>query len=222
MLLAVDTSTAQIGLALYDGIRVSGEMLWHSRYHHTVELAPALAGLLARTGISMDDIQALGVALGPGSFTSLRVGLALVKGLALARHLPLIGIPTLDILAAAQPMRKMPLAAVLQAGRGRLAIGWYKSRDNKWQAEGVAQVTTMETLVGDIRSPTLVCGELSAEERQRLARKRKNVLLASPAQCARCPAFLAELAWQRWQEGKIDEIASLAPIYLHVAGSLAM
>src|SRR5262245_27616805 len=119
MLLAVDTSSTQMGLALYDGAQVIAEYAWRSAQRHTVELAPAIADLLVRSGLSMDAVQALSVALGPGSFTSLRVGLALVKGLALARHIPLIGIPTLDILANAQPVSKFPLAAAIQAGRGR-------------------------------------------------------------------------------------------------------
>src|SRR5512143_2789157 len=118
MFLAVDTSTAQVGLALYDGAQVIGEFAWRSSQRHTVELAPAIAELLARCGATMNDVNALGVALGPGSFTSLRVGLALVKGLALARHIPLIGIPTLDMLAYAQPVSKLPLAVAIQAGRG--------------------------------------------------------------------------------------------------------
>jgi len=220
MLLALDTSTTQVGLALYDGTQVVAELFWHSRAHHTAELAPALAGLLARTGVKMDEIKALGVALGPGSFTSLRVGLALAKGLALARHLAMIGIPTLDILAAAQPVRDLPLAAILQAGRGRLAVGWYRASEDGWQAQGPAAVTTAEALAQSISAPTIVCGELSAEERQRLARKHKNVILPSPARCVRHPGFLAEISWQKWQAGKVDPAASLAPIYLHVAGGL--
>lgn len=220
MLLAIDTSTTQVGLALYDGAQVTGEMLWHSRHHHTVELAPALSDLLARTGVTMGGIQALGVALGPGSFTSLRVGLALAKGLALARRLPIIGIPTPDILAAAQPLRDLPLAAVLQAGRGRLALVWYEAGENGWQAKGPARTTTAEALAEEINRPTLVCGELTADERQRLARKRVNILLASPAQSVRRPAFLAELAWKRWQAGQADDLASLTPIYLHVGEAI--
>jgi tRNA threonylcarbamoyladenosine biosynthesis protein TsaB len=78
MLLAIDTSSAQIGLALYDGTSVPGEFAWHSGLHHTQELAPALAELLRRVDIKMNAVTALGVALGPGSFTSLRVGLAFV------------------------------------------------------------------------------------------------------------------------------------------------
>ena len=216
MLLAVDTSTKQMGLALYDGVQVIGELLWHSRHYHTVELAPAVADLLTRSGLKIDAIQALGVALGPGSFTSLRVGLAFAKGLVLARHLPIIGVPTLDVVAAAQEMRHLPLAAVLQAGRGRLALTWYEAGENGWKSKGPSTVTTADELAESIRKPTIVCGELTADERQRLARKRVNVLLASPSACVRRPAILAELAWERWQAGAQDDAASLAPIYLHV------
>jgi len=217
MLLAIDTSTKQMGLALFDGSRVIGELLWHSRHYHTVELAPAVADLLDRSGLKIDAVQALGVALGPGSFTSLRVGLAFVKGLALARHLPIVGIPTLNIVAAAQAVRDIPLAAVLQAGRGRLALTWYEAGETGWQSKGAATVTTADELAESINKPTIVCGELTADERQRLARKRVNVMLPSPAACVRRPAVLAELAWERWQAGTRDEAASLAPIYLHVS-----
>jgi tRNA threonylcarbamoyladenosine biosynthesis protein TsaB len=233
MLLAIDTSSAQIGLALYNGTSVPGEFFWHSGLHHTQELAPALAELLRRVDIKMSDVTALGVALGPGSFTSLRVGLAFVKGLVLARHIPVIGIPTLDVVAAAVPFPdpypadRLPgsgyrrrLAAVVQAGRGRLALGWYKAGESGWQADGPATVTTADELAEQIHQPVIVCGEMSGDERQRLARKFKNVTLISPAQCVRRPGILAELAWQRWQDGKIDPAAALAPIYLHVAGGL--
>lgn len=219
MLLAVDTSTAQLGLALYDGATVAAELTWTSRARHTVELAPALAGLLGRTGLSMGDLSALGVAIGPGSFTSLRVGLAFVKGLALARRLPLVGVPTLDVVAAAAPVQAIPLAAVLQAGRGRIAVGWYRASENGWQAEGPVDATTADKLAESVHHPTLVIGELSADERQRLARKWRNIQLMSPAQSVRRPALLAELAWARWQAGRVDEAASLAPIYLHAEGA---
>lgn len=215
MLLAVDTSTAQLGIAVYDGVQVLGESAWRSSQHHTVELAPAVAELLARCGLGMDDIQALGVALGPGSFTSLRVGLSLVKGLALARRIPLIGIPTLHIYAAGQPAARFPLLAAIQAGRGRLAIGWYKNTKKGWQEKGPASVVPVESLIYEIRAPSIVCGEFTAQDRQMLAKDEVNIKLVSPAQSVRRPAVLAELAWARWQNGEVDDPASLAPIYLH-------
>ena len=219
MLLAIDTSTAQVGLALYDGNQILSEMTWTTRQHHTTELAPAIAGLLNRCGVSMDMVSALGVAVGPGSFTSLRVGLSLVKGIALARHLPVIGISTMDIIAAAQPVGTLPLAVVIQAGRKRIAVGWYQCLENKWQAQGGIKGATVDELADGIESPTYVAGELSTDDRSRLGRKRVNILLASPVHCIRRPSILADLAWARWQKNEMDDAASLAPVYLHVEGT---
>ena len=217
MLLAVDTSTAQVGLALYDGAQVIGEYAWRSGQRHTIELAPAISELLTRCGTTMDDIRAVGVALGPGSFTSLRVGLSLVKGLALSRHIPLVGIPTLDILAAAQAVSKLPLGVAIQAGRGKFAVGWYKSSRNGWQAKADARVVTVEKLLDEVKSPSILCGEFTSEDRERLAKGNIKIQLASPAQSVRRPAVLAEMAWARWQAGHVDDEAALAPIYLHTA-----
>ena len=217
MLLALDTSTTQIGVALYDGARVLAEAYWQSGRRHTQELAPLVAQVLEHTGFGVDDLRAVGVALGPGSFTGLRIGLALAKGLAVARGLALVGVPTLDVVAAAVPVEAnfRALAAVLPAGRGRLAVGWYALTEGTWRGVSEVEILTAEALTRRIRKPTVVCGELSGQERARLARKYKTVRLPSPARCARRPAFLAELAWQRWQQGQTDAVASLAPIYLH-------
>jgi tRNA threonylcarbamoyladenosine biosynthesis protein TsaB len=220
MLLAVDTSTQWTGLALYDGTSVRGELCWQTRNHHTVELAPAVDRLLKQTGIKPVEIECFGAALGPGSFTSLRIGLALVKGMALSLRVPVVGVPTLDFLAAALPVSEMPLAAVLQAGRGRLALIWYAAKNGRWVAQGEPQVSNAAALFEQIVQPTLVCGELNAEERALLGKKRKIIHLTTPAQCARRPSFLAEMAWERWKAGKTAEIVSLAPIYLHVAEAI--
>ena len=218
MLLAVDTSTSVVGLALYDGDNVLGEMMWTTKQHHTTELTPALSGLLKRCGVTMSMVNALGVAIGPGSFTSLRVGLSLIKGIALARSLPVMGIPTLDVIAAAQPLAKQPLVAVLQAGRTRVAYSVYKSNKKEWQAEGGVRSGTLDELLNEIESPTLMAGEVTSDERKKIS-KIKKVQLASPVLCVRRPAVLADLAWIRWQDNDVDDVATLAPIYLHVAGT---
>jgi len=214
MLLAIDTSTRRIGIALYDGAQVLYEAMWHSRNNHSVELSPAVAASLAQIGASVDDLEAIGVAIGPGSYTGLRIGLAVAKGLALAEDLPLIGVSTMDVQAAAQPIGDAPLAVVLEAGRGRYAVGWYEAIGDSWQAQGEAEILKPEELSQRIEAPTLICGELNADLRRLLGRKWAKAMLASPAQSTRCPAVLAELAWKRWQAGEVDDPATLAPIYL--------
>ena len=215
MLLAIDTSTRSVGVALYDGVQIVSERVWVSHQFHTVELAPTVSSLIDQAGISLDELKVVAVALGPGSFTGLRIGMSLAKGMALAGRLDLVGIPSLDILAASQPIDDRPLAAILQAGRGRIAVSWYKNYSGEWKADKKVQVMTPRELASGIKSPTIVCGELSEDERRIFRRKRINVSLASPAQSLRRPSFLAELGWRRWKKGMVDDPSVLAPEYHH-------
>jgi len=215
VLLAIDTSTRTIGLALYDGARVLCESTWTSVDYHTVELAPAIDEALRRAVVSPKEIEALAVASGPGSFTGLRIGMALAKGMALLHRRPIIGVPTLDILASAQPLLDIPLVAVLRAGRGRLAVGWYTAEDSAWRSSKEIAVWTPQELADQIRQPVYVCGELTEVERVWISRVCPEVILASAAQSLRRAGYLAELAWKRWKTGKTDDPASLSPIYLH-------
>lgn len=220
LLLAVDTSTRWSGLALYDGAQVQGESWWQTQTRHSVELAPAVERLLRQAGVSAGEVDCFAAALGPGSFTSLRIGLAFIKGLALATRRPVVGVPTLDVLVAALPPADLPLAALLQAGRGRLALTWYEWRRNRWVSRGEPEVTTAQELSDRTETPILICGEMSNEDRNLFLKRKRVLRLASPAQCVRRPSWLAELAWEMWKDGKTSDPVALSPIYLHVAGSI--
>jgi tRNA threonylcarbamoyladenosine biosynthesis protein TsaB len=217
MLLAVDTSTRWIGLALYDGIAVISERIWQTRDHHTIELAGTVEQLLKYNQVKPVDLSVLAVAIGPGSFTSLRIGLALVKGIALSLKIPLLGVPSLDILVAAIPIVDYPLLAVLQAGRGRLAVVRYEPGTNGWQSASQPAICDIQGIFDRMKGLTLIAGELDAEQRHLLSDRRKHILLASPAACVRRPSYLAELVWKRHMAGEQDDPLSLAPIYVHIA-----
>ena len=132
----------------------------------------------------------------------------------------MIGIPTFEYLAAAQPLSENPMAVILPAGRTRLAVGWFSVKDDRWQSTSAPEVLTPEDLSEKISGPTILCGELNAEERQTLGRKWKNAQLISPARSVRHPSMLAEIGWQRYQSGQHDDPVILSPIYLHVAGGI--
>ena len=215
IILAIDTSTRTIGLSLYNGIYALGESIWNTKNHHTVELAPAVEDLLRKCDIEMAELGALTICVGPGSYTGLRIGMGFAKGLSLANSLPIIGIPTLDVLAASQPLLNIPMVAVLQAGRGRLAVARYTSNDDLWTQSQELEILNPKELLESIKSRTYICGELNQTERRIRTRKHKNSILASPAQCLRRPSFLAEIGWKRWQDGLCDDPALITPIYLH-------
>jgi tRNA threonylcarbamoyladenosine biosynthesis protein TsaB len=215
-LLAIDTATRYAGLALYDGVRILSEASWLSDRNHSVELMPALVRILDRQGLSASDLSAVGVAIGPGSFTGLRIGLSVAKGLAQAQGLPLFGVPTLDVVAFQHREQRRPIWAVIQAGRGRLCAALYRHRRGQLRQDGEVRLTTLEELTGLLSGRCLVCGELSRRELDHLvASADADVAVASPSLSMRRPACLAELAWERFEEDDGDDLATLSPIYLH-------
>ncbi len=216
MILAIDTATRTLSLALNDGNAMVAESSWRSADHHTVELAPMLEEMLKRAGLTLKDLAAIAVALGPGSYTGLRIGMGLAKGLSLAADppLPLIAIPTLDITAAAQPHHLDRLCVVAQAGRGRINGGFYVWGDEgRWQADGDPFIASWEDLLLRLDAPTQVAGEVDAAARAMLA-PHTHIMLAGPAQSLRRAGFLAELAAERLAAGQLGDPATLAPIYV--------
>ena len=213
MILAIDTATHAIGIALHDGSELIAEHRWAMRNYHTVQLAPEVALILRRANFKASMLAAIAVAQGPGSYTGLRIGMALAKGLALAHHLPLIGIPTLDILAYSQPGRSEPMLVVAQVGRGRVAGLWYKWGSNQWKANGSPEIMTWQEIIEGLEEETYICGEIEGSVREILSDELR-VILAPPAFSLRRAGFLAEIAWERFRREKIDNPAVLVPIYL--------
>lgn len=214
MLVAIDTATSYASLALHDGFQVRVEYTWESPRRHTVELMPRLVGALERVSLGAEHLSGVAVTRGPGSFTGLRVGLAVAKGLALARGLPLVGVPTLDVVAAAQGRDRRPLCAVLQAGRGRICIAVYRWRDGEWRVREGPRLTTWPALVEETARPTLFCGEIDQAGANALATLDDRAMLLPAAARLRRAGFLAELAWRRLNRGEIDDPATLTPLYL--------
>lgn len=220
MILAIDSSTQWVGIALFDGNLIRFEKTWKTSRRHTVELAPAVSGAFTECRVSPGDLTAVAVAIGPGSFTSLRIGLAVAKGFALAQHIPIVAIPSLDILASAIPLQEIPLICTLRAGRGRLAAQAYRNENNRWVSDGELFVTTAEELESAIVEPTIICGELDPEEKKIIARRWRNALIAEPPFNMRRPSMLAYIAARKLKAGQVSSIASIAPIYLRTVKNI--
>ena len=214
MIIAIDTSTQWMGISLFDASLVVYEKVWKTNRRHTVELSPAINDALQDTGTDKMDLQAVGVAIGPGSFTSLRIGLAAAKGLCLSLNIPLIGIPSLDISARGIPIKDVELICLLRAGRKNFAALKYFNKNGKWESTGELIVATAEDLEANITSRTLICGEMTSSEKKILLRRWRNVEIADPPLNIRRPSILANMAFDRFAAGDLDDVASTAPIYL--------
>jgi tRNA threonylcarbamoyladenosine biosynthesis protein TsaB len=215
LVLAVDTSTQTASVALYNGASVRAEMTWESPRRHTIDLAAQIVTMLSRLKTDASALTGLAVALGPGSFTGLRVGMALVKGLALARGIPLVGVPTLDVAAYPLSRRRGTLYATLQAGRGRICLAPYRWRGGRWRQTGETKISTWGALTAE--DGAIFCGEIDADGMAALANRADKTTIVPAAQRLRRAGYLAELGWRRLERGDYDDPATLQPIYLHTA-----
>lgn len=219
MILAIDTATDWVGVALHDGGAVLAEFGWRSRRTQTIELAPAVAQLWARIGVSASELNAVAVAVGPGSYTGLRVGLALAKGIALGQKLPLVGVPTLDVVAAAIPRHETDLVALAQAGRTRLWAGQYSWHDKRgWEAVGDPMLTGWDDLLGRLQVPVAFAGEIDAAAAKLIRRANRSAVVVAPSASVRRAAVLAEIGWNRWKKQQVTDADALAPLYLREPG----
>jgi tRNA threonylcarbamoyladenosine biosynthesis protein TsaB len=218
MLLAIDTATQTMSLALHDGAELLREETWQTSNHHTVELAPAVRNALVRAG--QPALTAMAVSTGPGTYTGLRVGVAFAKAMASARGLPLVGISTLDILALAQSQFPGMLVGVVQAGRGRVVTVTYRWRKGRWKARGEAAIMHWDELLSSLQGAALVVGEVDEEGRDAIKGAQEksahlNLTLAPAANRLRRAGFLAEEAWRRLRENPADHTAAkVTPIYV--------
>ncbi len=177
MLLALDVASTTCTVALFDPASdtMLAERVWRSRRRQTEETLPAVADVLAQAGVEVDGVGILAVTTGPGSFTGVRIGISVVKGIALGLPQPpqLIGLPVLSVTAA----RFVPLAAgravvwpLLQAGRGRFNWAAAPADDPLWLPSVTEHCAgQVEALVAALRAeerPVWLVGELTDALRQ--------------------------------------------------------
>jgi tRNA threonylcarbamoyladenosine biosynthesis protein TsaB len=218
LLLAIDTASRMMSLALHDGRRLHYEATWHSANNHTIELAPAIQRALEQIECTPADLSAVAVAQGPGSFTGLRIGMSVAKGLALAHQIALVALPTLDIVAAGAPVFDGHLLAVLRAGRGRICAQRYRWQNRAWMPIGDAVIASWEQQIETITHSTLIAGEIDDNGCALLEAADRPIQIAAGAHAVRRAGFLAEIAWLRIRHDQTDDPATVTPIYLHQPG----
>jgi tRNA threonylcarbamoyladenosine biosynthesis protein TsaB len=242
LLLALDTSTRYSSIALCSESELYGEYTWYSENNHSVELFEYTQRLCTQAQMSLQQVELIAVAIGPGSFTGVRVALATAKALAFALKKPLIGVGTLDIIAFQQRIYgvRQPICAILEAGRsevyaasylfdelrssqGELSYRMKKLGDYLLVTPGQLVAYLQEHKAGwcsqiDEEQPLptmLFCGEISTNSQQALhAFLPQQSLFVQDIHASRSAVSLAAIALQRMSEGHIDDPLLLEPLYL--------
>lgn len=215
MELSIDTSTRYAGVCLSQDGRVVVSHSWYSRQNHTVELLPAVHDLLKEAGVTVRDLACVIVAIGPGGFSALRVGLSTAKGLCTGLGIPLVALNTLDVEAEPHRGQHLPVCALLDIGRGEAAAALFTQHYGDWQKAMEDCIAAPDLLCEGIEEPVLFCGEGVASFGAALMERLGDLaVLADQSPPTRSPATLAAMGNERHQRGDHDDIKAIEPLYL--------
>ena len=221
ILLGIESATEVVGAAVSDGERVAALKV-AGRRRHAETLAPAVAAVLERSGLELADVGALAVDVGPGLFTGLRVGIAMAKGLAQGLGLGVLGVKSLEVLAAGAFDAGWPgsVLAVVDARRGEVFTARYRRGPDGGPIEcsSPARHRPEELATLAVAEPdTLAVGDGARRYAEELARV-PGVEVGGPRSASPDPEVLVALARARLAAGAATVVAAaIVPCYLRDA-----
>jgi len=155
LVLAIETATAQVGAALVDESGLVGSFQVARDRRHAETLVPAIRQLLDTCSVELTDVEAIGVDVGPGLFTGLRVGLATSKSMAFALQIPMVPVTSLEVLASETQWCDAPVVAVIDARRGEV----FHQSFRVGEAQGDPGVATPETVRDALSADAVLIGD---------------------------------------------------------------
>ena len=217
MLLAIDTSTSEASVALVADGRLLAELTWDVGQRHSIELLERMRWLLESRSAAFSDVTAVAAATGPGSFNGVRVALTVAKSLAFTLAIPLVGLPTLDVMAWGSAWATGPIWALMEAGRGQVYAARYHAPPNDpaaWAPVDGYHILTLAELAECVEGSPLVSAELRDDTRATLLRSLGPTARTTSPLRGRHAEWLAELALARLAVGQADDPRALEPLYL--------
>lgn len=215
IILGIDTSARYSSLAVLNNECLLEECTWECRHNHSVEVLPALDKLLGKAGLPVSDISAVGVAIGPGSFNGLRVGLSIAKGIAFSLNIPIVGVSSLEAIALSHAIPGAELAPVIQASPGMLSTAFYKTEGDNLVLAKEPFLATVEDIAKLVNQKTIFCGNMDDAARGVLARLTgEKAVFPSGEETGSYGTNVAMLASARLKKGQADNVHTLEPFYL--------
>jgi len=215
-LLAIETSTMVGSIALISDHRLLAEYQMGIKATYSDALIPLIDNVLSNTRIPIQEIDGFALALGPGSFTALRIGLSIIKGLALATKKPLVGIPTLDSLAHNMCFSNFLICPVLDARKGEVYTAFYKREDGSTLKKLTPdRVVKPQRLLDEIHEEVIFLGDGSDVYRDIILRRLKEKVLFAPLHLKYPKASsIAQLALEKFKDNEVMDIERITPVYV--------
>ncbi len=224
--LGIETATSVTAVGIVRDGKVLADVSEGTTVGHAGQLPAMVTRALGEAAIRLEDVEGLGVSVGPGSFTGLRVGLSFAKGVAFSGGCALVGVGTLDALAAAAPDRYSVVATVLDARRAETYLAVFRREGGQLRRCGSDRAFTPEEAFDALLEeaggsrPAIVLGDGVARYAEAFAGLSKSGIdAASFSEIPPRGGAVALLAEARFERGERDRLESLVPVYVRASAA---
>jgi len=217
-LLAIDTSNYPLGIALIDDGKVIGEYITNIKKNHSIRVMPAIETLCRECDIKPAELNKIVVAEGPGSYTGVRIGVTIAKTLAWTLQIPLVGVSSLEVLAASVGRYFSGYVVPLfDARRGQVYTGLYRYQDGQLTTvdeDSLVLASDWAQKLKELQEPVLFVGNDLHIHRDTFASVLNDkAVFANPTEHNPRPAELALLGIHR----EPVNVHSFVPNYIRLA-----
>ncbi len=214
-ILGIDTATNVCGVAFTEDERLVTEIRSNFKRAHAEKLIGAINTVLTEADIALNNLDAIAVSIGPGSFTGLRIGLSTAKGLAFANQLPVVAVNTLDALASQAILWQGQVCALIRAQADEAYAAFYRSIGFRQQRVSEYQLIDLNQIEQFIKEQTLMLHVGIRDFNRYLLNTDTNLINVAPEHaCLLSGGTIARLGYEKIRSRETEEIDSLEPYYL--------
>jgi tRNA threonylcarbamoyladenosine biosynthesis protein TsaB len=211
VILGIETSSSVCGLALSDaneeGVKPIAQIGLNIPNAHSEKIMTLLDALLQNAGLDKKNIRGIAVSIGPGSFTGLRIGLSTAKGLAFGLEIPVIGVPTLDVIAEKARFFERPVVVATASRRNEFYFCSYLNGERQIDY----LVVSGEELVFRLKSGDILICDTAETLMNKIP---SGVRLLDKIYSYPDSYFATVLGYKKLSGGNVDALDTLAPMYV--------
>ncbi len=214
-ILAIDTSASNLTIALSRKGKIIRESNIVLNKLLSSEIIPNVDKALRFSKLDLKKIDCIAFGLGPGSFTSLRVGLSTIKGFCFVNKMPVIGISSLDAIALNVKEENVPVAVILDARRNKVYACLYKIKEGQLKRTSKYLLTDIDSVLNQIKGKAVFVGDGLTLYYDKIINSNKCLKVYDKKSWLPNAKNLIALAVSRIKEKKYDDINKLQPLYLY-------
>mgnify|MGYP006283211027 CR=1 FL=1 len=219
LILTIDSSTKVGSVSLINDEKLIAENLLNLQLNHSPRLMPAVVDVLEKSDYTKHDLDGIGVTVGPGSFTGTRIGVAAAKSLAQSLELPIVGISTLEVLAAGLKYVNGYICPMIDARRQRVFSSLYQGAGQQGEfaaqtTESLLELDDLLAELAEIEAEIYFVGQIVSEYKGQIEAKINQPKFIEHSFSLPRAGALGDLALAKLQAGQEDDLYALQPNYL--------